>query len=245
MIPTLLLVPGLASDSECWRPQIDALTGAAQVSVVDLKTCRSRREMADAVLADAPPRFILAGNSMGGWVAQEVAARAPDRVTSLILVATWTRPDPAFNSKQREGIEEIREGRFEEVMRDHGRSILHPKFQNDRALLKALFDMQDRIGPETVARHIQAMIDSYETTSLLPEIVAPTLVIAGRQDPLFSVEEHAFIARQVARGRLAIVEESGHVVQMEQPSAATALMRYWIEYGGLDAGAPTPFHTTG
>jgi pimeloyl-ACP methyl ester carboxylesterase len=244
VVPNLLLVPGLASDSECWRHQIDALTDAAQVSVVDLRTCRSRHEMADAVLADAPAKFILAGNSMGGWVAQEVAARAPDRVTSLILVATWTRADPAFNNKQREGIAEINEGRFEEVMRDHARSILHPKFQNDREILKALFDMQDRIGPETVARHIQAMIDSYETTSLLPEILAPTLVIAGRQDPLFSVEEHAFIARQVARGRLAIVEESGHVVQMEQPSAVTALMRYWIEYGGLDAGAPAPSYAT-
>ncbi len=234
--PTLVLVPGLASDSGCWRPQIDALRDAAAVTVVDLAGCRSRHEMAGAVLAAAPTRFILAGNSMGAWVSQEVAARAPDRVSSLILVATWARPDPAFNEKQREGIAEIRQGRFVEVMRAHARSILNPGFQDDRALLKELYDMQDRIGPETVARHIQAMIDSYDTTALLPKIIAPTLVIAGREDPLFPVEEHAFIARGVARGRLAIVEESGHVVQMEQPSAVTALMRYWIDYGARDMG---------
>lgn len=232
MLPSLLLVPGLASDSGCWKHQIDALADAARITVADLGKCRSRHKMADAVLADAPDKFILAGNSMGAWVSQEVAARAPDRVSSLILIATWTRADPAFNDKQREGIEEIRQGRFEETMRAHARAILHPRFQNDPELLEALCRMQDRIGPETVARHIQAMIDAYNTTALLPKIVAPTLVVAGRQDPLFSVEEHAFIAREVARGRLAIVEDSGHVVQMEQPSAVTALMRYWIDYAG-------------
>ncbi len=232
MIPSLLLVPGLASDSGCWKHQIDALGDAARIAVVDLAKCRSRREMADAVLAKAPDKFILAGNSMGAWVSQEVAARASDRVTSLILVATWARPDPAFNDKQREGIAEIGQGRFQETMGAHARAILHPKFPNDPELLKALFDMQDRIGPATVSRHIQAMVDSYDTTELLPRIVAPTLVVAARQDPLFPVEEHAFIAREVARGRLAIVEDSGHVVQMEQPSAVTALMRYWIDYAG-------------
>jgi pimeloyl-ACP methyl ester carboxylesterase len=232
-----MLVPGLASDADCWADQIDALKDVARTKVVDLAPCRSRREMADAVLAQSPERFILAGNSMGAWVAQEVAARAPERVSSLVLVATWTRPDPAFNDKQREAVAELRRGGFEEIMRPHARSILGKGALENGRLLATLYQMQDRIGAKVVAAHIQAMIDAYDASALLPRIVAPTLVIAGRQDPLFYVEEHAYIARHVARGRLAIVEDSGHVVQMEQPQAVTALMRYWIDYGPLEAAS--------
>jgi pimeloyl-ACP methyl ester carboxylesterase len=235
LLSDLVLVPGLASDAGCWTHQIDSLKDVARTKVADIAPCRSRREMADAVLAQSPERFILAGNSMGAWVAQEVAARAPERVSALILVATWTRPDPAFNEKQRDAVTELRHGRFEEVMRPHARAILGKGAQENGELLESLYAMQDRIGAEVVARHIQAMIDSYDSSAVLPGIMAPTLVIAGRQDPLFSVEEHVYIAHHVVRGRLAIVEDSGHVVQMEQPQAVTALMRYWIDYGPLEA----------
>lgn len=47
--------------------------------------------MADHVLDVAPQRFSIAGHSLGGWVAQEVAARAPERVSKLFLCDTWAR----------------------------------------------------------------------------------------------------------------------------------------------------------
>ena len=47
--------------------------------------------MAEHVLAVAPQRFSIAGHSLGGWVAQEVAARAPERVSKLFLCDTWAR----------------------------------------------------------------------------------------------------------------------------------------------------------
>jgi pimeloyl-ACP methyl ester carboxylesterase len=93
-----------------------------------------------------------------------------------------------------------------------------------------LHEMQDRAGPAVVARHIQAMIDRYDSTACLPRIACPTLVIAGRQDPLFPVAEHAFIARSVQNGRLAVVEDAGHAVQRERPQAVTAMTRYWLTY---------------
>jgi pimeloyl-ACP methyl ester carboxylesterase len=46
------------------------------------------RAMAEHVLAVAPQRFSIAGQSLGGWVAQEVAARAPERVSKLFLCDT-------------------------------------------------------------------------------------------------------------------------------------------------------------
>jgi pimeloyl-ACP methyl ester carboxylesterase len=99
--PVLVLVPGLGADAGDWPHQIDHLADLADVTVADLRACASRSEMAEAVLNTVPGPFALAGHSMGGWVAQEAAARAPQRVTRLALLNTWARPDAAVIAAQR------------------------------------------------------------------------------------------------------------------------------------------------
>jgi len=230
MKQALVLVPGLGGDSELWRHQLEHLADVAEMQVADLSPCSTREEMADAVLRSAPEKFALAGMSMGGWTAQEVAARAPQRVTKVALICTWANPDPAFNEKQREVIRRIRAGEFEKVCEEHRLGILNPPHRKNTALKATMAEMQRRAGPELMARHIQAMIDGYDSRACLPKIRCPTLVVAGRNDPLFSVEEHAFITASIGGARLAIIEDCGHAVNLEQPQALTALLRYWLEY---------------
>lgn len=230
MKPSLVLVPGLASDDACWKHQTENLQEIAEVTVADLSACTSRAEMADAILKAAPERFALAGNSMGGWAAQEVAAKAPARVTKLALIGTWARPDPDFNKFQREVIKQIKEGHFEEVCAEHIPKVLHPDRKTDKALVDVLKGMMKRAGPEVTARQIQAMVDDYDSRACLTAITCPTLIIAGRQDAFFSLEEHKFLAAQIAGARMAIIEDCGHAVQMERPHAVTALLRYWLTY---------------
>src|SRR3546814_4065278 len=84
MLP-LSLLPGLLCDAALWRPQVEALADIAEPWVADLTTQDSTAAMAETVLAAMPPRFALAGLSMGGYVALEIMARAPERVTRLAL----------------------------------------------------------------------------------------------------------------------------------------------------------------
>ncbi|MGH7335766.1 MAG: alpha/beta hydrolase [Candidatus Rokuibacteriota bacterium] len=163
MKPVLVLVPGLGADREAWRHQIDHLADIAEIRVVDLRPCASRAEMATVVLAAAREPFALAGQSMGGWVAQYAAAQAPERVNRLALLNTWGRPDPAFNDVQRQAIAEIRAGRFEETLDAHLPRVLHPSRLSDTQLVSALKTMQRRAGPDVFIRHIQAMVDDYDS----------------------------------------------------------------------------------
>jgi pimeloyl-ACP methyl ester carboxylesterase len=226
----LVLVPGLASDAVCWQHQLDHLTDRVEIAVADFRACSSRAEMVEAVLRTAPPRFALAGQSMGGWVGMELAARAPERVVKLALLATWTNPDPAFNEEQRAAIHRIRAGQFDQVCRDHSRLILLPSHRQDEQLVSTIEAMLQRAGPEVMTRQIQAMIDDYGSRALLPKIRCPTLVLAARQDPLFSVPEHEAIAAGIPGSKLVVVEDSGHAVHMEQPQAVTALLRFWLDH---------------
>ena len=101
-----------------------------------LDTQATRMEMAEHVLAVAPQRFSIAGHSLGGWVAQEVAARAPDRVSKLFLSDTWARKP--------EGTDEyIRQ--LKALAGDDSTEDLLPRITADTLVIHG---RQDRVVPE-------------------------------------------------------------------------------------------------
>jgi pimeloyl-ACP methyl ester carboxylesterase len=226
--PALVLVPGLGADAGDWPHQIDHLADVADVTVADVGPCASRAEMAEAVLSAAPGPFALGGHSMGGWAAQEAAARAPQRVTRLALLNTWARPDAAAIAKQRRAIEMIGQGRFEEFLDENLPGIVHPDRARDAGLLAALRAMWRRAGPEVFARHLRALVNDSDCRAFLSLIRCPTLVVAARQDAYFPVAEQEFLAAAVAGARLAVVEDCGHSSTLERPQAVTALLRDWL-----------------
>src|SRR5215470_3696477 len=93
--PVLILIPGLLCDENVWRSQIAALSALADVRVSDHGTQDSLVDMARTIVAGAPPRFAIAGHSMGGRVALEVFRAAPDRICGLALMDTAYAPRPA------------------------------------------------------------------------------------------------------------------------------------------------------
>jgi pimeloyl-ACP methyl ester carboxylesterase len=116
----LVLVPGLMCDGATWTPLLSALQGSGQVGsllLVDHGLCDSLLGMAEQLLADAPPRFALAGHSMGGRVALEVCRLAPERVSHLALLDTGHAPLAAGESGQAEAQKRLQglEGKLAEA----------------------------------------------------------------------------------------------------------------------------------
>ena len=87
----VVYLPGLMCDARLWAPQVASLPYAA----VHADTTRADNfgQMARQVLAAAPPRFALAGLSMGGILAFEIWRQAPERVTHLALLDTNPHPE--------------------------------------------------------------------------------------------------------------------------------------------------------
>src|SRR5579884_4003287 len=86
--PRLLLIPGVLCEQRLWRRQIESLADRFGITVADLTGGESIAEMAEAVLARAPRRFSVAGFSLGGQVALEIARVAGERVERLALLST-------------------------------------------------------------------------------------------------------------------------------------------------------------
>ena len=87
MIP-LVLLPGMMCDARLFAPQIAALSCQYPIMTMPIGAHDTMSALAEGILAKAPPKFALAGLSMGGIVAMEVLRQTRDRVAGVALLDT-------------------------------------------------------------------------------------------------------------------------------------------------------------
>src|SRR3954467_13243067 len=112
----IVLVPGLNCSARLYAEQVPARWRFGPVQVADHTRADSMLAIAADILAHAPPRFALAGLSMGGYIALTMQRQAPSRVSKLALLDTSARPATAEQSEQpKPQIALAQGGRFDEV----------------------------------------------------------------------------------------------------------------------------------
>jgi pimeloyl-ACP methyl ester carboxylesterase len=228
-------------DEAFWRAQVADLADVCRPRVAAYGLLDDLGRMAEAVLAEAPERFALAGHSMGGRVAQEIYRRAPGRVTKLALLATDYRgrldgDALAAEASRREAMMALAaaEG-MDGFARMWVRQILAPDNLADAALVAEVVAMMARQTPEQLAAQTRAGLTRPDYADMLPQVARPTLVLAGAEDTLRPVEIHRRMAESIPDSRLEVVEGAGHMVAMERPRAVSRAMRAWLADWGADA----------
>ncbi len=112
----IVLVPGLNCSARLYAEQIPALWRFGPVTVADHTRDDTLAAIARRILAAAPPRFALAGLSMGGYISFEIMRQAPERVAKLALLDTGARAETPEQTKARlPRIELAKRGRVAEV----------------------------------------------------------------------------------------------------------------------------------
>jgi pimeloyl-ACP methyl ester carboxylesterase len=225
----LLLLPGLLCDAALWRPQMNGLADIAAMRVCDLTRHDSLPAMAAAVLADAPEYFALAGLSMGGYVAQEIMRRAPNRVLRLALLDTSARADSPEQTARRRGLIALAEtGEFKGVTPRLLPLFIHPDRLGEAELVAIVTQMAGRVGRDAFLRQQKAIMGRPDGRSDLARIACPTVVLCGREDVLTPVAVHEEIAAAIPEARLEIIGHCGHLSTLEAPEAVNAALRDWL-----------------
>jgi pimeloyl-ACP methyl ester carboxylesterase len=233
MKPPVVLVPGALCDHRLFAHQLDHLGEVGAPGFADLRDVVTVAEMAETILADAPERFALCGLSLGGIVAFEIVRRAPERVSRLALVATTAEPDPPpVTAVRRASIERVRGGEFEAQVETVLPFLLGSAARERHDLVATARAMALEVGAERYARQVEAIANRPDQRALPGAIACPTLVLCGRDDAVTTAEAHRALAGAVFGARLAVVEQAGHLVPLEQPVATTALLRDWLVYAG-------------
>ncbi len=232
---SLVLVPGILCDEAVWRPQLAALRSTADIRIAQHGLADSLGAMAEAILDTAAPRFALAGHSMGGRVALEVYARAPERVTRLALLDTGYEELAAGAAGERERDGRLRLLRIAErdgmraMALELSRGMVHPRRLEDAPLMNDILDMISRATPAQYAAQIRALLARPERSGLLHTINVPTLVLCGHEDSWSPVERHRQLAAQIAGSRLVDIPDCGHMSTLEQPEQVAQALRAWLD----------------
>lgn len=225
----LVLLPGLLCDGALWRHQTETLGDICTSWVADLTQDDSIPAMAERVLDQAPRTFCLAGLSMGGYVAQEIMRRAPERVERLALLDTNARADTEAQVKTRQELIRLSEiGKFKGVTPRLLPNLIHPSRLKDPAVADIVLQMAERVGQDAFKRQQMAILGRVDGRGDLQSIRVPSVVVCGRQDALSSVAFHAEMAEAIPNGRLVIIEDCGHLAPLERPYATSAVLRYWL-----------------
>ncbi len=232
---TVLLLMGLGGRSTDWGTAFpSALARGHRVLMVDNRgTGRSARinapfslqDLADDAVgvldATGTKKAHVVGISMGGMIAQRVAARAPERLSKLVLMSThvgglrvfWPHPR-VFRLVLPE-----RNARAEDVVRRRVAGIAAEGFAErhpERIEAMVTSALSSPTPLRTYNYQVQAILKD-DRHPLLKHIRAETLVVHGDADPLVPVENGKLLARRIPDACLSLLRGCGHLPMWEQP----------------------------
>lgn len=234
--PTLILLPGLMCDDDVWTPLYPHLPADTPTWVPDYGMANSLTAMAALVLQQAPvERFALAGHSMGGRVALEVARLAPQRVSHLALLDTGYLPRPANDTGAQEA---AKRHALLEIARAQGvramaqtwvQGMVHPARLQDAALIESIVAMFARKSADVFAAQIEALLARPDATDVLRALTMPTLLQCGAQDAWSPPAQHEAMRTLTPHAVLDVIADAGHMAPMERPEAVAASLSRWLQ----------------
>lgn len=227
---TYLMVPGLVSDARVWAPLAQALErdGRGPVHHADITRDDTIPAMAARLLDEVAGPLIVAGHSLGGRVAMEIARQAPDRVRGLILANTG-------HNARAEGEEPKRQAKIDLAHADMTRlaaewlpPMLDPARTGDTALVGDLTEMVLAAGPEVHERQIRALLDRPDAATYLGRITCPVLLLTGAQDQWSPAPQHHEIAAMTRDAEVQVIDAAGHFMPVERPELTCAAILGWL-----------------
>lgn len=225
----LLLLPGMMCNARLFESQIAEFSNDRPVMVAPLTGRTTIEELAQDILAHAPPRFALAGLSMGGITAMEIVRQAPKRVSRLVLMDTNPLAEPADRAAERDGqIERVRAGGLRAVMRDE----MKPNYLSDGPNIGRILDicmaMAEELGTEVFADQSHALQRRRDQLDALRSVRVPTLILCGEDDNLCPLEKHVMMRDAIRGSHLAVISGAGHLPVLEQPEQTNSELKKWL-----------------
>jgi 3-oxoadipate enol-lactonase len=242
----IVLVHGFPLDSRMWQSQIDDLSNSHRVIAPDLPgfgqsissepfTINSLADDLHALLNElsALP-CLLAGLSMGGYVALAFAKKYLSDLRGLALIDTRAEADPPEGRENRNKMIEQAKSVGSKAIAD----AMFPKLlcantiQNHPQIAQNLRLIMQSQSPLTLQHALAAMRDREDQTRNLPSIAVPTLILVGEQDAITPPPMSQTMKTLLPQSKLTVIPDAGHMSPMEQPQAVNDALREFVPSPG-------------
>ena len=225
----LLLLPGMMCDARLFQAQIAAFSSERPVMVMPMTGHDTIEGLAQDVLDHSPPRFALAGLSMGGILAMEIIRRAPERVTRLALLDTNPKAElPEVQARRQPQIARAKQGRLRDVMVEEMKPNYLVDGPHRAAILDLCLQMAQDLGPDVFISQSKALASRPDQQDALRSVDVPTLVLCGRADTLCPIGRHELMRDLIPDASLVIIENAGHLPVLEQPEKTNEALKAWL-----------------
>ena len=244
-LPTLLLLHGFADSFTTWEGWVGELKPRFHIICPDfpghgLTRAPASSSLSGDALADfvdafaqalALPKFAVAGNSMGGGAAWQLAVRHPERIDALILVdaAGFANAKPAGGEPLGFKIMRYRLGRKllskidNRPLIDQGlKADVYDKALITPSLVDRFAEFQRAPGHREILMGITLGSHPVSTAQLLSSINVPTLILWGESDSLIEPAAAKKFAAAISGSKLIIYPHAGHLPQLEIPQRSAA-----------------------
>jgi len=246
----VVLIHGYPLNRQIWRYQWEGLANSARIIAPDLRnhgeTAVYRQnklseiihnmelladdiaQLLDALSISKP--VIVNGLSMGGYAALAFYRKYPDRVRRLILTATRARSDSeaekdnrikAIKVAQDQGVGAIADSMLPRLLSPN--TILHKP-----DLVGSIREIMLSSSLEGVVGDLRGMMVRLDSIPLLSRIRIPVLIVVGKDDQIIPIDEALAMNDLITDSRLEIIEDAGHLLNMEQPETYNRIVREFI-----------------
>lgn len=229
----VVFLHGFPHDRSLWAPQLGALVDRCRCIAPDLRGFgetggggpHTMNRYADDIVALLDvlkiERAVIAGLSMGGYIAFAFWRRHRARVRGLILADTRPGADTAEGrEKRRSMIDAVRAGGMDAVAEAQVTGMLGKTTREKHPELGATVGrMVTRAPVDGVVGALEAMIARPDSTETLRTIDVPTLIVVGDEDVLTPPKEARAMHEAIRGSRLEILGGAGHLSNLERPSA--------------------------
>ncbi len=251
----VVLLHAFPLSADQWLPQLHRLPPGWRAIAPDLRGFRGGRSVL-SYLGPAPvtmdthaadvlalmahlgiERAVIAGLSMGGYVAFAILRRAADRVAGLVLANTRAGADSDAGRSKRDRMIELTE-------RDGLAGLAREMVPNllGATSLREQPDLEDAVrhlieanGTEGMVAALRAMKARPDSESLLPAIRCRTLIVTGEEDSLIPDEDAAAMRRAIPDAVHVAIPAAGHLTSLEAPAAFSRAVAEFLN--GLPASA--------
>lgn len=227
--PVLILIPGLLNDADLWRDQVAALSSRYDVRVADITRGETMAALVEAVFALADGPLSVAGFSLGGYVAQAMLMRSPERIARLALLDTAVRPDTPERAAERARLSRLAtaSGRFLGIGDGLLKTYLAPDHATDPDMAGRVKAMTQRLGAEVFVR--QSAIVRADGEAALRAYPGPALVLCGELDRITPSQGHREMAAMLSNAELVVAPGCGHLTPIEAPALVSGALASWME----------------
>ncbi|QDT01024.1 alpha/beta fold hydrolase [Adhaeretor mobilis] len=235
----VVLLHGFPLDAQMWQPQVEALSAGYQVIVPNLRGYGgstqteqdgtegvTMRQYADDIIAlldelSINEPVVLAGFSMGGYVAWQFALNYPERLKALIACDTRVIADPPEAREKRQKMASLMQSAKDTEAATSMLSVMlaTSKQQHAPSVAEKVKEMILRQSPLAVAAAQLGMAARPDVTERLKEITCPALVVCGAEDAISPPAEMRGIANALPNASFLEIPNAGHMTTLENPQA--------------------------